>query len=60
MGRQARIFVQNNYAGLLEETDQGYRFSYDAAYLAGDHALPVDMQEEMVQLMQRRIDRLTA
>ena len=35
--RRARVFVQNRFAGILEECDDGYRFSYDTDYLhAGD------------------------
>ncbi len=36
--RKAYVFVQNTYAGLLEETDQGYAFTYDSSYL--DQNLP--------------------
>ncbi len=31
--RTAYVYVRNVYAGLLIETDDGYRFQYDADYL---------------------------
>ena len=27
------VYVQNRYAGKIEETDEGYRFSYDKQYM---------------------------
>lgn len=32
--RKAQVFVQNEFAGVLEEFDGGYRFAYDPSYLA--------------------------
>lgn len=32
--RKASVFVQDQYCGLLEETEEGYRFTYDDDYLA--------------------------
>lgn len=32
--RKAFVYVCNQYAGLLEETDAGYSFAYDKYYLA--------------------------
>lgn len=31
--RKASVFVQDQYCGLLEETEEGYRFTYDDDYL---------------------------
>ena len=31
--RQAGVYVRERFAGLIQETDEGYRFSYDPAYL---------------------------
>ena len=31
--RKAYVYVRDRYAGLLEETDSGYAFQYDEAYL---------------------------
>ncbi|MDO4265864.1 MAG: HipA N-terminal domain-containing protein [Eubacteriales bacterium] len=41
--RKGYVYVQNKYAGLIEETDEGYRFSYDRAYLAGNEPLAVSL-----------------
>ena len=37
------VFVRGRRAGIIEETDSGYRFCYDAAYLALEDALPVSL-----------------
>ena len=34
--RKAFVYIRDRYAGLLEETDDGYRFQYDAEYLQKD------------------------
>ena len=41
--RTASIFVNENYAGRLSETDAGYEFSYDTAYLASSDTAPVSL-----------------
>lgn len=41
--RKAFIYVCNQYAGLLEETDAGYSFAYDKNYLASEKHLPVSL-----------------
>lgn len=40
--RRAKVLVQRRFAGVLEETDSGYAFTYDRAYLAED-GLPVSL-----------------
>ena len=40
--RKAFVYVRDRYAGLLEETDNGYRFQYDAEYLRSN-AVPVSL-----------------
>lgn len=40
--RKAFVYIRDRYAGLLEETDAGYRFQYDAEYLQGE-TLPVSL-----------------
>ena len=32
--RKAFVYIRDSYVGLLEETDEGYRFQYDPDYLA--------------------------
>ena len=41
--RQADIFVDNSKAGLLEEFESGYRFSYDSTYLSSNGAQPISL-----------------
>ena len=41
--RKAEIYYQNSLAGLLEETDACYRFSYYPAYLPQANALPISL-----------------
>lgn len=38
-GRQGKVYCRGTLAGVLEELPQGYRFTYDSAYLA-DPAQP--------------------
>lgn len=41
--RKAFVYVGNNYAGLLQETDAGYVFSYDPIYLERKDAVAVSL-----------------
>ncbi len=41
--RAARVMVQKQYAGLLEENENGYQFQYDSEYLRGDHPLAISL-----------------
>ena len=41
--RTAYVYVRNRFCGLLSETDDGYTFSYDKAYLASDNASAVSL-----------------
>lgn len=42
--RKAKVFVNNVYCGLLNETDdQGYVFAYDPEYLLGEKPKPVSL-----------------
>ncbi|MCR5405103.1 MAG: HipA N-terminal domain-containing protein [Butyrivibrio sp.] len=33
MARSGRVFIQNEYAGVIRETDDGYEFFYEKSYL---------------------------
>lgn len=48
--RTAYVYVRNHFAGTLKETDTGYSFCYDPAYLVDEKAtavsLTLPMQEE--------------
>ncbi|MBR6088330.1 MAG: HipA N-terminal domain-containing protein [Anaerolineaceae bacterium] len=41
--RKAFVYVCDQYAGLLEETDAGYSFAYEKKYLASEKPLPVSL-----------------
>lgn len=41
--RKADIYVHETKAGLLEETETGYRFQYNSDYLSQKHAEPVSL-----------------
>ncbi len=41
--RKAYVYVRNIFAGVLSETDSGYRFAYDADYLKYENASPVSL-----------------
>ena len=41
--RKAYVYVRTNFAGILSETDFGYRFAYDEDYLRSENASPVSL-----------------
>ena len=41
--RKAFVYVRRRFAGILEETDEGYAFTYDKDYLAAGDASPVSL-----------------
>ncbi|MBN1308187.1 MAG: HipA N-terminal domain-containing protein [Chitinispirillaceae bacterium] len=41
--RKGRVFYKGEFAGLIEETAEGYQFTYDARYLASPAAQPVSL-----------------
>ena len=41
--RRGHVFVQNYFAGIIEETDEGYVFTYTSEYLGKKDALPVSL-----------------
>ncbi len=41
--RRAYVYTQKKYAGILNETDEGYSFVYDKDYLKSEDALPVSI-----------------
>lgn len=41
--RAAAVFIQGRRAGLISETDSGYRFSYDSEYMADPDAVAVSL-----------------
>ena len=43
MTRTGKVFVQNKFAGLIYETDDGYEFKYDSDYLIEENPMPVSL-----------------
>lgn len=43
VNRTAYIYVQDHFAGLLKDTDDGYLFQYDENYLLSTNALLVSL-----------------
>lgn len=41
--KQAKVFVENRFAGILKEDDMGYEFKYDEAYLASESVVPISL-----------------
>ena len=47
--RRGEVFVQGRYAGMVEETEDGYSFAYDSGYLEANGpavSLTIPLQEE--------------
>ncbi len=51
--RKASVFVQNQFAGILEETEDGYQFCYAESYLECGSALPVSLTLPLRQMPYR-------
>ena len=41
--RKAAVYVQDIKAGTLEETDEGYIYTYDTDYICGDNPVAVSL-----------------
>jgi len=41
--RTAYIYIRDDFAGILSETDEGYAFTYDKEYLNKDNAMAVSL-----------------
>ena len=41
--RKAYVYVRNEFAGILSETDEGYAFSYDEEYMKKEKAGAVSL-----------------
>lgn len=41
--RAANVYVCNNFAGILSETDDGFAFVYDKDYLVSENPSPVSL-----------------
>jgi serine/threonine-protein kinase HipA len=43
VSRTAYVYVRDTYAGVLEDTDEGFVFRYDELYLADSESVPVSL-----------------
>ena len=41
--RKGLVFIQNHFAGIIAETEEGYAFSYNTDYLQKENALSVSL-----------------
>ncbi|MEA1875941.1 MAG: HipA N-terminal domain-containing protein [Bacteroidota bacterium] len=41
MNRKGKVFYKQYFAGIIEETEKGYRFSYDEEYLNREENWPI-------------------
>uniref|UniRef100_UPI004055A912 HipA N-terminal domain-containing protein n=1 Tax=Cyclobacterium xiamenense TaxID=1297121 RepID=UPI004055A912 len=41
--RKAKVFMHNDWAGILQEDEEGYHFQYRDVYLKRDNAEPVSL-----------------
>ncbi len=41
--KQGFVFVQNVFAGIISETDSGYKFEYDKDYISYENSLAVSL-----------------
>ncbi len=41
--RKGNVFYRGEHAGIIEETDDGYRFTYDSQYIQSEAAQPVSL-----------------
>jgi len=41
--RKGLVYIQNHFAGIIAETDEGYAFSYNPDYLQQEKALSVSL-----------------
>lgn len=41
--RKAYVYVRDKFAGILEETDEGYAFTYNQDYINNEDSVPVSL-----------------
>ena len=41
--RKGNVFIQNYFAGVISETDEGYEFSYNKDYLMSENAVGLSL-----------------
>ncbi len=43
MAERGRVFFQNHFAGVVEQSEGEYRFTYDSKYIAHQNARPISL-----------------
>jgi serine/threonine-protein kinase HipA len=43
MPKKGKVYYGDQFAGIIAETDEGYEFSYDSAYLKSPGAKPISL-----------------
>ena len=43
MARKGKVFFKDVFAGIISETEDGYRFQYDEVYLSGAENQPISL-----------------
>lgn len=38
MNRKGKVYYEDHYCGIIEETETGYRFTYDSEYVDNDES----------------------
>ncbi|MDD4212617.1 MAG: HipA N-terminal domain-containing protein [Bacilli bacterium] len=41
--RKAAVYIRDCFAGVLEETDEGYSFSYNPEYIKSENGVPISL-----------------
>lgn len=41
--RKGYVYIQNHFAGIIAETEEGYSFSYDKEYLKSENSVAVSL-----------------
>ena len=41
--RKGKVYIQNHFAGMIAETDEGYEFAYDKKYLESANAVGLSL-----------------
>ena len=41
--RKGYVYIQNRYAGIIRETDEGYTFAYDTEYINEENEVAVSL-----------------
>ncbi len=43
MNKRGRVFYKENFAGIIEENEDGFSFNYNKEYLQLDEAMPISL-----------------